>query len=745
MIDSLRPPASARRPGWFRRRLLLAGPRCPSDRGRPLAPAWARAVRAVVLAASVLAAFPPAVADTGAVADLEGCRDLRGSRPAEALESCERAGRALQAQARADEAFEALMHAAQLAAQLGSPERSVRALEQATVLLPKVQDALAGHRLARRRALIAYRDGRLTEALSRFLEAQATARAARDPAAIAVSDNDLGVVYRHLGDYPSSLQHFQASLEAKERLGERDLGSSLANVGSLYLELGDAGRARHYLERALAAHRESGRPLPEMQTVEELARVAEWQGDADAAREALQQAWRRYGEHGSLRDRLRVALRLAALEESLGFATEAAEWLGRAGVLSAELGGAPPIQALLLDARLATGPPAREAAYVALRDRMADDTIEDPVLQAEVEGMLAELAELLGRPSQALVHLREQQRRNQELAAGRHAQRLDALRVRFEVAQLESERDQLAAQAALQAVELQRRRALTLVVALAALFALAALGLWSQRRLYRHRLEAQRAHSELEQRIEQARRSADLLRSDLRSLAWLLDRQRAATLVFDAGGRVRLVTAAAAQRFGSAPEQLQGRALVEVLGADVAGWAQAAVESDSLRDADASEAVFRPEAGGTIRCRRLALEEELGVIWFEESGGDALATLAGEAQEQPAADGDRFQRFREQLVALMQASLNAWERATRRTRIDLAEASGVWRLTVDDGRLRVRTMDRYLSLESLPERPRWREVLRTAYFVLAEHRIDAAARQRLEQLVESVLAATHRP
>jgi hypothetical protein len=94
------------------------------------------------------------------------------------------------------------------------------------------------------------------------------------------------------------------------------------------------------------------------------------------------------------------------------------------------------------------------------------------------------------------------------------------------------------------------------------------------------------------------------------------------------------------------------------------------------------------------------------------------------------------------LVNLMRASLETWERAARKGRIDLAEASGIWRITIDDGRLRVRAMDRYLSLETLPDRPRWREVLRTAYFLLSEVQIGEEQRQQLERMVNEILRLT---
>uniref|UniRef100_UPI001981A438 hypothetical protein n=1 Tax=Vogesella mureinivorans TaxID=657276 RepID=UPI001981A438 len=126
-----------------------------------------------------------------------------------------------------------------------------------------------------------------------------------------------------------------------------------------------------------------------------------------------------------------------------------------------------------------------------------------------------------------------------------------------------------------------------------------------------------------------------------------------------------------------------------------------------------------------------------------------LRAAAAHAEDLPAAallpDAlDPQQRFRGLLVSLMQLSLDLWERLTRKTRIDLAERSGVWRITIDEGRLRVRAMDRYLSLDTLPEKPRWREVLRTAYFVLAELELTAEQRQQMEVLIEAVLGATRK-
>lgn len=89
--------------------------------------------------------------------------------------------------------------------------------------------------------------------------------------------------------------------------------------------------------------------------------------------------------------------------------------------------------------------------------------------------------------------------------------------------------------------------------------------------------------------------------------------------------------------------------------------------------------------------------------------------------------------YRQQLVTLMRSALHAWEVTTQKTKIELAEESNIWAVSIDDGRLRTRTFDRYSRIEQLPKVPRWREVVRTAYFVLSLPTIEEETRFELEQ------------
>ena len=101
--------------------------------------------------------------------------------------------------------------------------------------------------------------------------------------------------------------------------------------------------------------------------------------------------------------------------------------------------------------------------------------------------------------------------------------------------------------------------------------------------------------------------------------------------------------------------------------------------------------------------------------------------------------------FRRTLVELMLASVDAWERATGTSRLEFAEKSRLWRVNIDDGRLRARALERYLAVSKLPRNPRWRDVLRSAYFVLGRcEGLPAETRAALQACVDAVLAYTRR-
>ncbi len=97
---------------------------------------------------------------------------------------------------------------------------------------------------------------------------------------------------------------------------------------------------------------------------------------------------------------------------------------------------------------------------------------------------------------------------------------------------------------------------------------------------------------------------------------------------------------------------------------------------------------------------------------------------------------DLSQAYRKTMVDLMNSNLEVWRKDTQGDRISLAEQSGVWKVTIDDGRLRTRAMDRYFNLKSLPQTPRWRSVVKTSHYILAECKLSFEQRKYLNERLE---------
>ena len=93
---------------------------------------------------------------------------------------------------------------------------------------------------------------------------------------------------------------------------------------------------------------------------------------------------------------------------------------------------------------------------------------------------------------------------------------------------------------------------------------------------------------------------------------------------------------------------------------------------------------------------------------------------------------------KELIVSLLRSSLNLWEQSTSKSKVDLAEQSRCWRVYVDGTTVKTRTFDKYLSVRTIPDRPRWRSVVRTANYVLANCDLREEDQQQLAELTRRV-------
>lgn len=110
------------------------------------------------------------------------------------------------------------------------------------------------------------------------------------------------------------------------------------------------------------------------------------------------------------------------------------------------------------------------------------------------------------------------------------------------------------------------------------------------------------------------------------------------------------------------------------------------------------------------------------------ASGIDLADSEGEESgaERPA--------IREQAVNIMLCALACWEHDLDKSKLDLAEESGIWPVYIDKSTPTTRTLDKYLNIETCPKNPRTQRVIDTAEFVLKQlGRRSSGERKKLQQ------------
>ncbi len=127
------------------------------------------------------------------------------------------------------------------------------------------------------------------------------------------------------------------------------------------------------------------------------------------------------------------------------------------------------------------------------------------------------------------------------------------------------------------------------------------------------------------------------------------------------------------------------------------------------------------------------LDEPAVAPVVEQAAGSTSAPV-----EQPSESVAESLSDRQALVNLLQLALDLWERYAKKGKIELAEESRCWRVYLDGGTMKTRTLDKYLTEKALPEKPRWRSVVRTANFVLSSCEMKADDEGTLRGLLNDV-------
>ncbi len=679
------------------------------------------------------------------------------------------AGLRLPADATADTRAQALVDVANARLKAEDPDASGEALDCAEAVLAGQGSLRSRHALVRARGNLAYALDRMPEAKAHLECALSLAEQGEDHDAIASDTNAIGSTLRRLGDYGGALRRLMRSLEMQRALGKVD-GRVFNNIADVYREQGDREEALRFYREArrlyLAAdnRKQSAHVLESMAVVE----MAE-----DRPREAsrwLEDALKIYRETGPREYELRIIGRLIQAALAQGDIASASRW--KAAGLALASSYAQPLPAVFQwqVARLerVSGDPSAAVA----RLRTALEHIGE--YETDYIELLQELAlaqEALGDRAAALDSLRRAHGLAQKAARSKYDLELGWLRTMFETAERDRTIARLESDNQRRQAEVRQRTLLlwlTIAIAVASM-----LGGWLvlQRRRQRERLVEAARLARKEEALVRYRRETSALAEDRQLLQALLDSREDAVCLLDAEGVVLAANRAACTALGVESLGLVGAPLSERLSTDDGGALRAALErmedaTDQQLDlalADARRWRARlsqwPQGDGLIVCELSAPVEtgrtsEVSSACVVESAPDAPAAprdaSADAGVERAVSDTASMQDsrvredFRRALVELMLSSLEAWERATGTGRLELAEKSRIWRVAVDDGRVRARAMERYLGLARLPQNPRWRDVVRTGYYVLEHCAMDTDMRERLQRQVDAVLAYTRR-
>lgn len=264
-------------------------------------------------------------------------------------------------------------------------------------------------------------------------------------------------------------------------------------------------------------------------------------------------------------------------------------------------------------------------------------------------------------------------------------------------------------------------------------------------------IDASRARSraeenqELRDEVDRRIQVEDALRLSQRRMARLLDALEAGLVCVNDKTIITYANRAAETIFGRPLDRATPLSLL--LPSDMAALldSQCRVDGESSATLHLSGREFtinafelEPEAGAgmALVLSDASLEAENLLVSVRGAIDSALPVMAGEAQAEPGPASD--EAYRALIVQVMTGSLNLWRDVTGKERIEFAEESGIWRVSLDKTSLQTRTLDKYLLIETLPLNPRWRDVVRSAEFTLA--RAEAADRQAEAQKLAADLA-----
>jgi diguanylate cyclase (GGDEF)-like protein len=339
------------------------------------------------------------------------------------------------------------------------PYRRADLAREGLALAASVGDDVARLRCRAMLAEAQARQDHPAEALPDALAVLAEAEQVGHPQASAQAHHAAAHCFDALDCTPEALEHVNQAHDDYRRAGDLfGEGRILSFMASLFSQLGEDARARDLYERAHEILLECDDPSGAGVMLACVAGFERDAGDLDAAVATCEQSLARFAEAGMTLDSVIAMTEYAQVHAAMGQHEEAGRWARKAQERNRLPGGGLCNPSYEIDILLTLAGSAQiplgeyEAAIAALRRAVElADHLGAVRYTSSAESMLAEALHASGDVANAYEHLRRSRLLTEEIAHAAHDRRVRALRVRFEVEQVQREalryRDQALAQA----------------------------------------------------------------------------------------------------------------------------------------------------------------------------------------------------------------------------------------------------------------------------------------------------------
>lgn len=703
---------------------------------------------------------------------LSECRQLLKQNEAQQAQTlCLELSRQAELQGNMDLAIEASLLAIDAMIELRAIDR---ALAQIAKLMTIPEDQMTveqEYRLIRKKGKSFYYKERFSESIEAFREGLALAERELDTLRIGKSLNDMGSIFRSQRMSEEALDYYTRSLTYKRKAADHHaIGMTLYNIGNIYRDTKDHQNAIEQFVLAMEAFERDAQDETDQRGILGKAHALENIGysyaalqQPEAASRALEQSMQIYQEYARYAELVRVQHTWVRVLLEQGQTETAASALNQATEIAkshdVELG----TTHLELSAKVAESQERYAEMYdLANRGNQISETGENLTGKVLFSKLIASALFQQGATEQAYDWLQKHAEMLKELEERQYNEALATARTQYDLQRRENQIQTLEKDIQIRALR-QQQWVLGSILVLLVLVSL--FGFWWWRR--------HKERQDLQQRIEGHLKREQELRDTHKRLLGVLDNSLQPVAIVDQSNHIRFANKAMLRKTQMSFDTIEGQDIETLLPnirdnqefaqlsedddvvilnnirlsnpseSDQGSTIELLIQSDGslaiciLDASDGTSDLTRASVLGTLKqldalkSQLARLQSKLGSLnpnseefgWLSEQLEKISSRMESVLSTSPVDDLD--QQYRESLIALMQSALDAWEESTGKSKLDLAEQSGIWRLSIDDGRLRTRSLDRYFSVSKLPANPRWRQVLRTVHFVMAKCALSA--------------------